>query len=181
MSDKVVLDKGTFKALASETRLGLLKNLDGKEVNLSDLSREMSMNKATLLEHLNIMMSSDLVKRVEREGHKFVYYKLTLKGSGILHPERTWVTVMLSGAALAIVGGLWTLMKYMNPAAQNTDTGAPLKAAFESTPMENTANPTMMYISIALFAASVIMICTAAFLYKHKRLELDAHSIKKKN
>ncbi len=174
MADKIVLDRETFKTLASETRLGLLKSLDGKEVNLSDLSREMEMNKATLLEHLNIMIGNDLVKRVEKEGRKFVYYKLTYKGSGILHPERTWVTVMLGGAVMALAGGIWSMLSYMNPVAPAPELGAPaMKSIDAGSAPAGTQAPVMMYVSIALFAVCVALIIFAAWIRKRKRLEVE--------
>ena len=44
---KITLDRETFKVLASETRVGILKNLDEKQMTVSDLARAMDMNKAT--------------------------------------------------------------------------------------------------------------------------------------
>lgn len=181
MADKIVLDRETFKTLASEMRIGLLKKLDGKEVNLSDLSRELGMNKATLLEHLNLMIANDLVKRVEKEGQKFVYYKLTFKGSGILHPERTWVTVMLGVAVAALAGGFWSLISYLNPVQETLDNGGPLKATMESAPAESATNPVMMYVSIALFAVCVALIVFAAWFRRRKRLEMEKAFAEKVN
>ncbi len=133
----------------------------------------MEMNKATLLEHLNIMIGNDLVKRVEKEGRKFVYYKLTYKGSGILHPERTWVTVMLCGAVMALAGGIWSMLSYMNPVAPAPELGAPIKAADAGSASAGTQTPVMIYISIALFAVCVALIIFAAWIRKRKRLEVE--------
>ena len=83
---KVTLDKETFKALASETRLDILRTLDGKKLGLNDISKATNLNKATLHEHLSKLNQVGLVKKKEREGHKWVYYKLTWKGENLLHP-----------------------------------------------------------------------------------------------
>jgi len=84
---KVTLDMATFKALASDTRLGILKALDGKRMALKDISKVTNLNKATLHEHLSKLNEAGLVKKNEREGHKWVFYKLTWKGECLLHPR----------------------------------------------------------------------------------------------
>ena len=77
---KITLDMNAFKALASDTRLDILRALDGKKMSLKDISKETKLNKATLHEHLVKLNEAGLVKRKEREGHKWVTYKLTWKG-----------------------------------------------------------------------------------------------------
>ena len=74
---KVTIDKETFKALASDTRLEILKALDGRKMNLSEIARRTGLSKTTILEHMNRLVEANLVKKIEREGHKWTYYKLT--------------------------------------------------------------------------------------------------------
>ncbi len=93
---KVTLDMDTFKALASDTRLDILRALDGKRMSLKDISKVTKLNKATLHEHLIKLNGAGLVKKKERDGHKWVYYKLTWKGEGLLHPENTRIVVLFS-------------------------------------------------------------------------------------
>ncbi len=94
-SSKITLDQETFKGLASETRIGILKILDEHQMTVSDLARAMDMSKATLYEHLEKLIKIGLIKKKEDE-RKWVYYKLTWKGKSILHPERTKVAIVLS-------------------------------------------------------------------------------------
>ena len=103
---KVTLDMNTFKALASDTRLDILRVLDGKRMSLKDISRATKLNKATLHEHLAKLHEAGLVKKKEREGHKWVYYKLTWKGEGLLHPENTRIVVLFSTTFLAFFFGI---------------------------------------------------------------------------
>ncbi|MEF8879323.1 MAG: winged helix-turn-helix domain-containing protein [Candidatus Thermoplasmatota archaeon] len=110
---KVTLDISTFKALASDSRLSILKALDGKRMSLKDISDETNLNKATLHEHLTKLNEAGLVKRKEREGHKWVYYKLTWKGECLLHPENTRVVVMFSMAFLSICVGVVSLVNFV--------------------------------------------------------------------
>ncbi len=117
---KVTLDMSSFKALASDTRLNILKSLDGKKMNLKDISKETELNKATLHEHLNKLSEAGLVKRIERKGHKWVYYKLTWKGEGLLHPENTRIVVLFSLTFVALAAGIVQFIRYLTVKVSNT-------------------------------------------------------------
>ena len=110
---KITLDRDMFKALASETRLDILKTLDGKKLGLNEISDKINLNKATLHEHLSKLHEAGLVKRKEREGHKWVYYKLTWKGESLLHPENTRIVVMFSLTFVALFFGIINLVNYL--------------------------------------------------------------------
>src|SRR2546425_2633799 len=101
---KITLDQESFKALASDVRVGILKRLDVRRETVTDLSNLMTLSKPTLLEHLEKLQSAGLVKRVD-EGRKWIYYELSDKGRKILHPERVAITLVLGLAvALAAIG-----------------------------------------------------------------------------
>jgi DNA-binding transcriptional ArsR family regulator len=100
---KVTLDKDTFKALASETRLEILKTLDGTKMNLTDLCTKTNLNKATLHEHLNKLIETGIVKKIQRPGHKWVYYTLTWKGESLLHPENTKIVIIFSISFITLI------------------------------------------------------------------------------
>ncbi len=110
---KVTLDMNTFKALASDTRLDILRTLDGKKMSLNDISKATKLNKATLHEHLAKLNEVGLVKKKEREGHKWVYYKLTWKGEGLLHPENTRIVVLFTTTFLTLFFGIVMLVNYV--------------------------------------------------------------------
>jgi len=110
---KVTLDMATFKALASDTRLDILKALDGKRMALKDISKVTNLNKATLHEHLSKLNEAGLVKKNERDGHKWVFYKLTWKGECLLHPENTRIVVLFSISFLTLFVGIVQLISYM--------------------------------------------------------------------
>ena len=109
---KVTLDKDTFKALASDTRLDILRALDGKKMSLNDLCAQTKLNKATLHEHLSKLHEAGLVKKKEREGHKWVYYKLSWKGESLLHPENARIVVLFSVTFVALWAGFLQLLWY---------------------------------------------------------------------
>lgn len=110
---KVTLDMNTFKALASETRLDILRVLDGKKLNLKDICNITTLNKATLHEHLSKLHDAGLVKRKERKGHKWVYYKLTWKGESLLHPENTKIVLLFTITFFTLWAGFIQLLWYV--------------------------------------------------------------------
>lgn len=110
---KITLDRDTFKVLASETRVGILKNLDEKQMTVSDLARAMEMNKATLFEHLEKMINAGLIKKKEDE-RKWVYYYITWKGKNILHPERTKIVIALSIVLICSILLIFLIVTAMN-------------------------------------------------------------------
>jgi len=113
------LDREAFKALASDTRLEILRTLDGKKMSLTEISRATNLNKATLHEHLNKLLEADLVKRKDREGHKWVYYKLSWKGESLLHPENARIVVMFTAAFVTLVAAIIQMFLYAKGTVQN--------------------------------------------------------------
>jgi len=112
---KLTLDMAAFKALASDTRLSILRALDGKKLNLKELCKVTELNKATLHEHLVKLNEAGLVKKKEREGHKWVYYKLTWKGEGLLHPENTKIVVMFSTTFVSLLIAVVLIASFLQP------------------------------------------------------------------
>ncbi len=122
--EHITLDRDTFRALASETRVSILKRLDVGQRTVSDLARDMSMNKATMFQHLETLIEVGLVKKASPEERaktikplpnqpelmgpprKWVTYRLTWKGKNVLHPERVKIALLLSTFAIAFLGVL---------------------------------------------------------------------------
>jgi DNA-binding transcriptional ArsR family regulator len=116
---KITLDRETFKALASDTRLDLLKTLDGKHLGLNEIAKVTNLNKATLHEHLGKLHEAGLIKRSERDGHKWVYYKLTWKGESLLHPENAKIVVLFTTTFVALWIGIIQLIWYVKGTVMN--------------------------------------------------------------
>ena len=81
MDEKITIDKDTLKAIASDTRLNILKQLDKKKHTLSDLSKSLKLSGPTIKEHLDVLSKAGLVRK-EASLRKWKYYSLTLKGKG---------------------------------------------------------------------------------------------------
>ncbi|HIH01762.1 TPA: winged helix-turn-helix transcriptional regulator [Thermoplasmata archaeon] len=109
---RVELDKKSIFALASDTRLEILKSLQPMRRTVSQLSEELNIDKGAVHRHLKKMEEGGLVKR--HEDHGFVYYGLTWKARDLVAPnENTRIVIVLSSiwmlsmvAILFIAAGL---------------------------------------------------------------------------
>ncbi|MCX6667236.1 MAG: winged helix-turn-helix domain-containing protein [Euryarchaeota archaeon] len=109
---KISLELDDIKALASDSRLEILKALDGKKLSLNNISEITKLNKATLHVHLSKLLEAEFIKKNEREGHKWVYYKLTWKGECLLHPENTRIVVLFSITFISFFVGVIQLLNF---------------------------------------------------------------------
>jgi DNA-binding transcriptional ArsR family regulator len=114
---KVTLAIEDFKALASETRLDILRAIDLKTMSLKDISQATHLHETTVHEHLTKLVKSGFVKKNEREGHKWVYYTLSWKGSCLLHPDNTKVVVMFTSTIAVLLGGIFGLVTLLKSIA----------------------------------------------------------------
>jgi DNA-binding transcriptional ArsR family regulator len=102
MAEKITLDKDSFKALSSDTRVSILKSLAQRRKTLTELSHEFSMSVSTVKEHLDSLSKVGLIEQ-KNEGHKWKYYELTAKGKDIVYPGEKSVWIMLCISILAII------------------------------------------------------------------------------
>ena len=107
---EIRLDKETFKALASETRVDVLKVLGQRRHMQSEIAASLSLSVPTIKEHLDALEKAGLVERHE-EGRKWKYYSLTKKGKGVLNPEEMKIWIVLGTFILSVVGGIATIAK----------------------------------------------------------------------
>ena len=103
---KVLLNKYAFQTLASESRLNILKALDGKTLNLNEISTKTNQNKATLQEQLTKLFEVGLVKRQDHKGYIGFYYRLSWKGASLLHPENSRIVVLFSTTFVFLFAGI---------------------------------------------------------------------------
>ncbi len=114
MDEKITIDKATLKAIASDTRLDIIKQLDRKKQTLSDLSKVLKLSGPTIKEHLEVLASAGLVKK-EESPRKWKYYSLTFKGKQLLRPNETklFLALLISifvGLGILLLLGLFGTM-----------------------------------------------------------------------
>jgi len=178
---KVMLDKNAFKALASDTRLDILRTLDGKKMGLKDLSNASNLNKATLHKHLTKLYEAGLVKRKERKGHKLVYYKLSWKGDCLLHPDNDRIVVMSSVTLITLFFGIIGLFNFIS---SKLETSGGSDMVFKNVPeTEDTINQAggeilgisqnqlFLYITIVCFILFSILFIISISKYKKNMIQ----------
>lgn len=159
---KVTLDLGAFKALASETRLSILRALDGKRMSLGDISRITNLHKVTLHEHLVKLTEAGFVTKIEREGHKWVYYKLSWKGACLLHPENTRIVILFSITFILLFSGIVGLIHVAQVAAQDSDIVFGSDSGLVSDIIQNP----LLYVAIGCLILFVILMIISLWRFK---------------
>jgi DNA-binding transcriptional ArsR family regulator len=160
----ITLDQESFKALASEVRVDILKKLDERRQTVTDLSGLLNLSKPTLLEHLEKLQTAGLVRRVD-EGRKWIYYELSAKGRKLLHPEKVAIVLALASAAtLAVIGLVLTLVSYTTtlaqPAAYRGNPAMPGAAVNGATAWTSGLGP----YALVAFIAAAAAVAVAVFL-----------------
>jgi len=159
---KVSLDIDSFKALASETRLDILRALDGKKMNLTDICHATNLHKMTLHEHLGKLTEAGFINRIEREGHKWVYYKLSWKGESLLHPENTHIVVLFSFTFFIFFFGIVALVNFIRQQMPTPEPG------MLTSPPPSAPSP-FLYISIGCFVMFSILCSISLWWYSKNR------------
>ena len=145
-----MLARDIFMALASDTRINLLKKLDERKMTVSELAREMNISKPAVLKHLSKLCEAGLVKKIESE-RKWVYYSLTQKGRNILYPDRAKIILLLSSSiAFLLAGIIYYAFKFEKKQEVKMLREAIGKESFP-------------YLSIILFIISAILLSIAIF------------------
>jgi DNA-binding HxlR family transcriptional regulator len=177
---KITLDRETFKALASDTRLDILKTLDWKHLGLNEIAEVSNLNKATLHEHLTKLHEVGLIKRTERAGHKWVYYQLTWKGESLLHPENAKIVVLFTTTFIALWLGIIQVIWFIKGTAviepasdfrvSNEGGGEPF--VLDKSPGVIQAvyqNPMYLYIAVGCFVLFTVFLCIALWRFWENR------------
>jgi len=129
------LDKSTFKALASGTRVDILKLLGERRHMQSELAESLELSVPTVKEHLSALSTAGLVERHD-EGRKWKYYSLTRKGKGVLNPDEMKIWIVLGLFLLSAAGGFMSLFTGQTySAAKMSMESAPMAESMEALPV----------------------------------------------
>ncbi len=125
---KVEIDKQALFALASDSRIAILKALGPQRRTVTQLADSLGIDKAAVHRHLKKLEEGDFVVRYE--DHGFVYYGLSWKARDIISPgENTKIVIvfasgllMVAGAAIAIWSALANAASRAGEAMQGNTT-----------------------------------------------------------
>jgi DNA-binding transcriptional ArsR family regulator len=106
---KVELDKKALFALASDSRMEILKELQPQRRTVTQLAEALEIDKGAVHRHLKKLEEGGLVTRYE--DHGFVYYGLSWKARDIISPGENTKIVITFGVsivmALSAIGALF--------------------------------------------------------------------------
>lgn len=125
---KVEIDKQALFALASDSRIEILKALGPQRRTLTQLADSLGIDKAAVHRHLKKLEEGGFVVRYE--DHGFVYYGLSWKARDIISPgENTKIVIvfasgwlMVAAAAIAVATALTQLTERAGEAMQGNTT-----------------------------------------------------------
>jgi len=112
VEEQLTIDRETFKALSSDTRLDILKALRERKKTITELAESLNLSKSTVHEHLTMLIKSGLVKRIDSK-NKWVYYSLTWKGMGLFQNNLKKIVVLFSSALTFLLAGTYELLKFV--------------------------------------------------------------------
>lgn len=158
---EVRLDKETFKALASETRVDVLKLLNKRRHMQSELASSLGLSVPTVKEHLSALEKAGLVERHD-EGRKWKYYSLTSKGKGVLNPEEMRIWIVLGTFVIGAVGSVWSYMKTVAPQPAIAEMKMSMEA--DASLMAQSAEPVIQSVNYWPFAFGFVAVASLVIL-----------------
>ncbi len=108
--DEITIDRQTLKALATDTRISILKHLASRRMTQAELAQSIGISAPSVSEHVRSLSQAGLITTID-EGRKWKYFELTQKGSAIVKPSNTrvWFLLAISLLALTVAGsGLYS-------------------------------------------------------------------------
>jgi len=158
------ISRHEIKALSSDTRVMMMKSLGERRKMPSELSRELSMAPSTMVEHLQVLEKSGLIKRIET-GHKWKYYELTDKGRSLVRPRfPVQFVVMLSLGLVMVIGSISNLVGLGAGELRQTAevySGAPVVGAAKELAVDGPLQLAPDY-SLLIVAAGILLIIYSA-------------------
>jgi DNA-binding transcriptional ArsR family regulator len=110
MENEIRISRSEFKALASETRTGIIKLLQQRNYTLTEMSKKLSLAAPTIKQHLAILQNAELIQELD-EGRKWKYYSLTRKGKNIFSPETSAsIMIVLAVSIFALCGMVYSFL-----------------------------------------------------------------------
>lgn len=98
----------SIKDIFTTARSRILLQLQSRPHTVSELSRMTGYSKSTLSYHLEKLVETGMVKRVDN-GRKWIYYELTEKGKSAIKYDIAKLAVFLGGGSLSLITAAYRL------------------------------------------------------------------------
>ncbi len=116
------IDLNVARALASPTRIKILKELMDGENTSTSLSKDLGKSKSTIVNHIETLIDADLVEKEEAEGRRRVVYRPTRRARSIAKGGRRKVKFSLVSSIVSGLAGLGFLF-YSFPSQESGSVG----------------------------------------------------------
>ena len=165
-------EEETLKTLSSETRRRIIKELSTGYRTPSDLSKILKKSKSTIAEHLEKLMVAGLVEKEQRPGRKWVFYSLTNEGKHLVSSKTNKIIIILSVTLLSILAGGFSLFNYFRQPILLAEPLAEKSVGEGREILIGTRSPIFLYVSIGLFAISIIGIISLMLMKRKRVMEI---------
>ncbi|MCU0861662.1 MAG: winged helix-turn-helix domain-containing protein, partial [Methanomassiliicoccales archaeon] len=158
---KVELDKKALFALASDSRMEILKALHPQRRTVAQLADQLDIDKAAVHRHLKKLEEGELVVRFE--DHGFVYYGLSWKARDVISPgENTKIVIVFGLSALLVTGAAGAFLTSLGSMGLRageaaTPAGDPLNGASDYGAI-STLSPELLALGLLLVALAGVLI-----------------------
>jgi ArsR family transcriptional regulator len=160
----VVLTKDAFVALASESRLRMLKDLSVRRMTTAELAADLCLAKSTVHHHLRVLVDAGFVV-AEDDSHAWVYYALTPEGRALLSPrDGVRIRILLVTALLTSVGGVCALMHSLTRSLPREDSILPMMGGGGSPSIGGGGLPVQEVLPGEMQCVGLALVLTGIFL-----------------
>lgn len=87
LSNQLIIDSLTIKALGKKTRVEILKALEERRMTQAELSQKLKVSETSISRHLKHLQKSGLVT-YQDSGRKWKYIELTIKGTEVISSKK---------------------------------------------------------------------------------------------
>jgi DNA-binding transcriptional ArsR family regulator len=165
---RVELDKKALFALASDTRMDILKSLQPNRRTVSQLAELVGVDKAAVHRHLKKLEDGGFVKR--EEDHGFVYYGLSWKARDILSPNENTKIIVLITTSIILIGAVILSIYMVNPGISGGSSGSPVIQQASNSPdaskSTDTTSTNVLASLVPLFVAVPISVILVLLAYR---------------
>ena len=172
--ETIILDQQTFKALAVDTRLQIIRLLQQKQYTLTELAEQLKLKPSSIKEHLDVLVNAGLIKQLD-EGRKWKYYTITSKIKNLSQPRpqiKVYIAFIVSlFAFLGSIALLFANMPYLSnfQTTSNTADIAQIAQPIAKNAMVESASlmmqqPQQIYNSTYFLFALILVIITSIII-----------------
>ncbi len=135
MEEEITAGRDMLKILSVDTRMNIIKLLSEGDRTPSFIGQKLNKSESTIVEHLDILVKADLVKKTEQPGKKWVFYSLTETGKRIVSKPipfgKTKLVIILVSTLVIFAAGFASLSYFKSVTVTETAVEVPKITTFE--------------------------------------------------